>query len=190
MFDDEDEKEGRKKKRRNFHDIFEEIQRMMEEVFNDSSIFDELFDEEGFPKFKGSSGDDFFRPLVMGWSVHLGPDGKPIFRKFGHKTGKIEESQKEPIISEEREPLIDVLNQDEEIVLIVETPGVEKKDIKLKTTENEITIMAGNKFKKKLKLPEEVIPNKSKASYNNGLLEVRLLKKFKSNSEETTINID
>ncbi|MHA1379086.1 MAG: Hsp20/alpha crystallin family protein [Candidatus Helarchaeota archaeon] len=191
MFEDEEDKDRKKgKKKRDFKDVFEEIQKMMENMFNNSDFLDNFFDEEGFPKFKTPSGDDFFRPIVMGWSVNIGPDGKPVFTKFGHTPKKNEEEEEERPINESREPLIDILNQDNEIVIVIETPGVEKKDIKLKTTKNQITIEAGTKFKKILSLPEEVIPEKSKASYNNGLLEVRLIKRNKKDTEETTINID
>lgn len=188
MFDDEEDKDRKDKKRkRNFDNFFEEIQKMMEKMLNNPDFLENLFDENGLPKFKTPSGEDFFKPLVMGWSVNIGPDGKPIFTKFGH-TQQDEEEEKP--ISEKREPLIDILNQDNEIVLVVETPGVEKKDVKLKTTANQITIEAGKKFKKTLDLPEEVIPDQSKANYNNGLLEVRLKKKTRKNSEATAINID
>ncbi len=188
MFDDEEDKDKKEKKRKkSFKDIFEEIQKMMEEMFSDPNVLDNLFDEDGLPKFKSPSGDDFFSPIIMGWSVNIGPDGKPVFSKFGHTR---DEPEKEQPISESREPLVDIINRDDEIVLVVETPGVEKKDINLKTTEKEITIKAGKKFKKTLSLPEPVIPNESKASYNNGLLEVRLTKKSKKDSEESERDID
>ena len=187
MFEDDDEKKKKKKKIRNFDDVFKEIQKMMENMFQDSNFLEDLFDEEGLPKFKSMNDDDIFRPIVMGWSVNIGPDGKPQFTKFGHQPEKVEEE--EPI-NVKREPLVDLINQENEIMIIVETPGVEKKDIKLKTTGYEITIEAGKKFKKKLTLPEEVMPEKCKANYNNGLLEIRLPKKNQESKKETPINID
>ncbi len=188
MFDDEEDKYKKKKKRkRSFDDIFDQIRDMMEDVVSDHSIFDEILDEKNFPKFKTPSGDEIFRPLIMGWSVHIGPDGKPVIRKFGHSPKK---QEKEETVEENREPIIDILNQDNEIVIIAETPGVQKEDIKLKSTETEITIKAGTKFKKTISLPEIIIPSESKANYNNGLLEIRLLKKKIGKADETTINIE
>ncbi|NVM05157.1 MAG: Hsp20/alpha crystallin family protein [Candidatus Helarchaeota archaeon] len=188
MFDDEEDKYKKKKKRkRSFDDILDEIKRVMEDLIGDSSVFDEIFDEKNFPKFKTPSGDEIFRPLVMGWSVHIDSNGRPVIRKFGHSPKK---TVKEEPLEENREPIIDILNQDNEIVIIAETPGVKKEDIKLKSTETEITIKAGSKFKKTISLPEIIIPSESKANYNNGLLEVRLLKKKIGKTDKTTINIE
>lgn len=189
MFDDEeDEDEDKKrKKRKSFNNIFEEIQKMLENLVKDPEFFEQLTKNQDFSKFQTPSDNDFFPPVIMGWSVQIGPDGKPVIKKVDQTS---EKPDKEKPFEERREPVIDILNQENEIVLIVETPGIDKNDIKLNTTEKEITIEAGKKFKKKLALPEKVVPNQAQAKYNNGLLEVRLPKKNKKNVEKTTENID
>ncbi len=65
----------------------------------------------------------------------------------------------------------------DELKIIAELPGVQKEDIKLKTTDRTILITAGNgeyKYQKKLALPRAVQPETAKARYNNGVLEVTL----------------
>ena len=66
-------------------------------------------------------------PFVYGYSMTIGPNGKPVIREFGN----VKPSRHGPMIKEEREPLIDVVNTDGEINVVAELPGVDKKDIKL-----------------------------------------------------------
>ncbi len=111
-------------------------------------------------------------PIVYGVNIRVGPDGKPHISKFGN-VGQGE-------VKEEREPLVDVINHAKEIRVIVEVPGVDKKDIKLKTTSDTLTITVTDgqrKFAKTLKLPEPVLEETAKATYNNGILEVVIEKK-------------
>ncbi len=111
-------------------------------------------------------------PIVYGVNIRVGPDGKPHISKFGN-VGQGE-------VKEEREPLVDIINHTKEIRVIVEVPGVNKKDIKLKTTSDTLTITVTDsqrKFAKTLKLPELVLEETAKATYNNGILEVVVQKK-------------
>ncbi|MEM4702495.1 MAG: Hsp20/alpha crystallin family protein, partial [Archaeoglobaceae archaeon] len=65
------------------------------------------------------------RPIIRGFSIRIGPDGRPEIREFGTK----------PLIKEmgveERKPLVDVIETDNEIQVIAEMPGVKKEDIEL-----------------------------------------------------------
>jgi len=64
-------------------------------------------------------------------------------------------------------------------VVVAELPGVEKEDIELNATEKELIISVDTerrKYYKCLELPAEVDPKSAKASYRNGILEVRLKK--------------
>jgi len=117
-------------------------------------------------------------PLVWGYSITIGPDGKPVIREFGNvrpgRRGELVE------VKTEREPLVDVLNEEEQIRVIAEIPGVNKEDINLSATEDRLTVKvdtAERKYFKEIDLPEEVEPESAKASYRNGVLEVILRKK-------------
>jgi HSP20 family protein len=114
-------------------------------------------------------------PFVYGYSVTIGPDGKPIIREFGN----VQPGRFGPEVKEEREPLVDVISTDGEIKVVVEIPGVEKKDIKLHGTEDSLTISvdtAERKYFKDVKLPAKVKPKEAKTNYKNGVLEVTLPK--------------
>jgi HSP20 family protein len=120
-------------------------------------------------------------PLVYGFSAQVGPDGVPHVRHFGNvrssdwlNVGEPEQNAREPFISS----IIDEKNN--ELNITAEMPGIQKEDIELNATENEVTIKAdgeGRKYYKSINTPCSVDPESAKAKYNNGVLEVTL--KFK-----------
>jgi len=167
----------RRRRRFLFDEIFREIERWFEEAFREFEReyeFREPF-KEGKKTFRT------FGPFVYGYSITIGPDGKPIIREFGN----IRPSRRltKPIeISEEREPLVDVINEEDKIRVVAEVPGVSKEDINLEVVDNKLIISTKGprKYYKEVELTHEVEPDTSKASYSNGILEVTLTKKGKS----------
>ncbi len=149
-----------------------------DDVFDDFSSFggfgqiDELMNKmlEDMEKNRGHLKPG--EPIVYGVNIRVGPDGKPHVQQFGNVA--------RGSVKEEREPLVDVINHAKEIRVIAELPGVDKQNIKLKTTPETIAINVVDpqrKFVKTLKLPEEVLENTAKATYKNGILEVVVQKK-------------
>ncbi len=93
--------------------------------------------------------------------------GKPLLSR------RIETPTKEEV----REPLVDLFEEEGEIIVIAELPGVPEADIEVKKTEEGLLqIKAGNKFYKELKIPVEVDYEKMAKRYNNGVLEIKLPK--------------
>lgn len=147
-------------------DFFEEFDKL-EEMMND--MMRHAFDAEPLERFKT------FRPYVCGFSMSVGSDGKPVIREFGN----VQENLYGPKIKEEREPLVDILEEEENVVVVVELPGVEKEEINLHATEDTLTISvdpANRKYHKELALPAKVDPKSAQGSYKNGVLEVHLKK--------------
>ena len=135
-----------------------------------------------------------FGPFVYGYSMTIGPDGKPIIREFGNVKPSLKaglRGRPKLEVKDEREPLIDIMvNSD--VRVIAELPGVEKKDINLEATENTLTISVDTeryKYYKKIDLPAEIDPESAKASYKNGVLEVTLAK-LKKKERGKGIKID
>ena len=94
--------------------------------------------------------------------------------------------------TDSREPLVDVINDPDQVRVVVELPGVEKPDIKTTITEDTLTIKvdaAARKYYKEVQLPSTVDPDSSKASYNNGVLEIAL-RKLKPRPRGKEIRID
>lgn len=111
-----------------------------------------------------------------------GAKGYVAFGSFSTSGGRLHPFVKKPAIVREtprmgREPLIDVVEEGDEIVVVAEVPGVAKEDIKLDLTDEGLEIEAGDRFYKSVALPEGVTLDKGKASYKNGVLEVHLSKK-------------
>ncbi len=162
--------------RRRRRDWEDEWDRLFDEFFGRFSFIDEIFermmrDIEDMMR-RAESGE--IRPIVRGFSIRIGPDGKPEIREFGTK----------PTIREgveERKPLVDVIETDDEVQVIAEMPGVSKDDIELNATETSLEIRAeseSRKYYEVVELPAEVDPDSAKARYNNGVLEVILKKKY------------
>lgn len=128
-------------------------------------------------------------PFVYGYSMTIGPDGKPVVREFGN----VQPSRQGPTIKEEREPLIDVVDVDSEVKVVAELPGVDKKDIKLHALDDVLTISVDTpdrKYYKEVKLPSEVEPKDAKTTYKNGVLEVTLKKTKKRRQKGEPIQIE
>ncbi len=122
-----------------------------------------------------SEGARSYGPYVYGFSMSVGPDGKPVIREFGN----VQQSRSGPQIREEREPLVDMMEEEKDVVVVAELPGVEKDDISLYITEDRLTISVDTpkrKYHRELTLPARVDSKSARASYKNGVLEVRLRK--------------
>jgi HSP20 family protein len=178
----------KKRKRRNpffgnwfFGDIenmMRDMEQMMEREFDEfkTRIPEDLKRERKLPD--GSIIPEW-GPFVYGYSMTIGPDGKPKIREFGNiKPSSDPESCRldQPCldVKQEREPLVDIVDTDGEIKVIVELPGVEKESIKLSGTENRLTISVDDperKYYKEIDIPTKVDPKKAKTSYKNGVLE-------------------
>ena len=82
-------------------------------------------------------------------------------------------------LKEEREPLVDIMETNGDVHVVVELPGVEKTDIKLHGTEDELTISVDTsqyKYFKEVALPVKVKVKEANSTYKNGVLEVVLPK--------------
>lgn len=159
--------------------VFREMEEMMQRQFKEFSekAPRELTRERTLPD--GSKVREW-GPFVYGYSVTIGPDGKPEVREFGNVKSERRLGMPKIDIKEKREPLVDIMQTNNEVKVVAELPGVEKKDIKLHGTETTLTISvdtAERKYHKEVELPAKVETKETKASYKNGVLEVTLPKK-------------
>ncbi len=87
-----------------------------------------------------------------------------------------------PTISDEMEPLTDIIEGENDVAITVEIPGVEKEDIDLIATEDTLEIKVDSpkrKYHKRIDLPCNVKTKSTKATYKNGILDIVLDKKEK-----------
>ena len=112
---------------------------------------------------------------VFGFSFKTAAGGKPVFEPFGN----IKKTAKGPAIEEEREPITDVFDEQNEIKVYAEMPGISRENIKLELKEDILNISAKNgkcKFHKEVMLPAKGNTEGMISNYKNGVLEVTIKK--------------
>ena len=172
-------------------EMMREMEKMMQEAFRNVEQYvpKNLVRER---KMEDGSIVREMGPIVYGYSVKIGPDGKPVVRKFGNIDAFPNLLRGGMAVKGEREPLVDVIKGEEEIRVVAEVPGVAKEELKVTADENTVTIesLTGEqRYRKRIDLPETVDPKTAKSTYKNGILEVSFKKRSKGSSG-VQINID
>ncbi|HSF50445.1 MAG TPA: archaeal heat shock protein Hsp20 [Nitrososphaeraceae archaeon] len=186
----------------NFDDMFREFDEMRREM---SRIF-----SEQFKNIEGKVPKDLIKeyetpevgkvrevgPIVYGYSMIIGPDGKPKIREFGNVKSSPFAGRgfyEQPSLSAEREPLVDISSTDKQAKVVVEMPGVKKEHIKINAYENKVEILSDDpqrKYHKVIELPTETDIETAKSTYNNGILEVIFNKKKETKPKGKEIKIE
>jgi HSP20 family protein len=105
-----------------------------------------------------------------------------------------------------RLPKVDIVDQENEIVVRAEMPGVEKRDLDVSLTESTVTIkgqtsheekeekgeyyrceISRGSFSRTVALPGEIDTEKAKASFKDGVLEMKLPKQARSKRRSVTV---
>jgi len=173
-------------------ETFKEMEEMMAKEFENLSknAPEDLIREQTLPdgtKMKS------WGPFVYGYSVTVSSDGKPKVREFGNFKAETQLGKPHMDVKEKREPLADVIPGDGEVRVIVELPGVEKKNIKLSGTDDKLTISVDTperKYFKEVELPAKVETKKATSKYKNGVLDITIPKKKEEKTKSETINIE
>ena len=175
----------RRRKRRDIFDIFDELFRELREELED-------FEKE-LSRIHLMNPDEFSsihrKPIVYGFRIEIGPDGVPKIYEFGNvKRG----GRARIVVTDEREPLVDIYEEEDRVRIVAELPGVDENKIKVEALEgNRILIEASNhdkKYRKEIDLPVEVDIDTAEATYRNGVLEITIKKKQKETERKTHTN--
>ena len=186
---------------REFEDMRREMERMFEEEFRDiqSTAPKELVREYETPE--GGKVKEI-GPLVYGYSMTIGPDGKPKVREFGNVRsagglggGDVSSpGATRAMLRSEREQLADVVTSDKEVKVVVEMPGIDKKDIKVNIYDNSVEIFTTDtsqrKYRRVVELPEETDLETARSTYRNGILEITFSKRESPKEKGKQINIE
>lgn len=112
---------------------------------------------------------------VYGFSIKTAVGGKPVVETFGN----IKKTPEGPVVEEEREPLTDVFDEKDEVVIISEIPGINGEGLSLDLKGDILEIVAvgkNRKYRKEVLLPMQVKKETLSHTYKNGILEVRVKK--------------
>ncbi|WP_287374000.1 Hsp20 family protein [Prosthecochloris sp.] len=113
---------------------------------------------------------------VFGVTVKTGIGGEgPVVESFGN----IRKTKEGPKVEEEREPLSDIFDEDDGVIVMLEMPGVAKEDIAVTLEGDILEVIAqsqSRKYRKELLLPSAVQAETIAWTYQNGVLEVTVKK--------------
>lgn len=118
-------------------------------------------------------------PYYYGYQITVGPDGKPRIREFGNAKPALRGMMQQSTI---REPLVDTAfnEKDNTLTITAELPGITKNDIKLEISEGLVTVHAekdDKKYHTEIPVNDEIDSDSAKATYTNGILELKLKSK-------------
>ena len=136
-----------------------------------------------------------YGPFVYGYSMTIGPDGRPKVREFGNVKSPFSSRGffTRPLISSEREPLADVTTNDKEVKVVVEMPGVSKENIKVNVYDNSLEVTTTGterKYHEVIEIPPETDIETVTSTYKNGILEIVFKKKEQTKPKGKQINVE
>jgi HSP20 family protein len=115
---------------------------------------------------------------VFGFNIKVGLGDEGIrVEPFGNVRKDKETGR--PVVHEVREPMVDLFDEPDHVLLVAEMPGVGEKDVRVDLKEDILTIAAekgDTKYRKEVLLPQTFSPKQMSHSCRNGILEVRLTK--------------
>ena len=112
---------------------------------------------------------------IYGFTVKVGlGDQGPRVEPFGNirhdkKTG-------EAVVQEIREPVVDLFEEKDCLLIVAEMPGIGVKDVQLEVKDDVLTISAAKgekKYRKEVLLPGSYPREKMRITCNNGVLEIK-----------------
>ena len=118
------------------------------------------------------------------------------------------EGREESLTSTTFAPPVDVYEDEHNVTLKIEVPGIEEKDIDVRIENNTLTVHGERKFEKEEKeenyrrvesqygsftrtftLPNTVDPDSVQADYDKGVLKIKLAKKAEAKPKQIKVNV-
>ncbi len=187
---------------------FDNVQREMQRMYDQFADIQTNAPKELIKEYETQEGNKIREvgPIVYGYSMTVGPDGKPHVQEFGNikylgrgnrggggeftSTGL----RARPEITAEREPLYDVNVTDNEVKVALEMPGVKKENIKVNAYDGRIEVLSDDpqrKYHKTIELPQQEVDIETiKSTYNNGILEIIFNKKKETKPQGKEVKVE
>jgi len=119
---------------------------------------------------------------IYGFSIRTGIGERPKIQTFGNIKAVREREKAKPEfkITETREPIVDVFDEKDHILVVAELPGINEKEIKTSLKGDILILEAGEegkrKYYKEVLLPSKVNAETEERTYKNGILEIKFKK--------------
>ena len=141
-----------------------------------SSLAEQAEEEGGEVTRTGELGDAKKGvKAVYGFSVRVGGGGGPRIEQFGN----VKSAGRGSVVEEAREPMVDVFDEGDHVVLVAELPGVDASDIHFEVNDDTVSLRAARgerKYRKDVVLPSPVAAAAAAPSFRNGIFELKLPK--------------
>lgn len=117
---------------------------------------------------------------VYGFSIRtgLGKESGLTVEPFGNV--RADDRTGQPVVHEVREPMVDVFEEESDILVIAEMPGVGAEDVHLELDGDILRITAekgAKKYRKEVLLPDDCGAGVPSHTCRNGVLEIRVQRK-------------
>lgn len=163
-------------------DTKEGMDKEMQEIFSDLGR-----DLSRLMQKLAEKGEEFRKKLEEGQGIDIG-GLEDLFRSFGFESVDVEfkseggkratsATQQKPM--KVREPVVDVFDEENEVLIYVELPGVKQEDIRIQMSGRALRVEAEHadgRYRKTIQIPESAKGMPS-YSYKNGILKIRFSKK-------------
>jgi HSP20 family protein len=175
---DRDEKGARKEKKAEaafdlgFGGLFRGLGDLVDLVANMAQEGEELVSKH--QEFRIKAGKEEAR-AVYGFSVRMGVGGIPRVERFGN----VRPTEEGPVVADVREPMVDLFDEETEILVVAEMPGVAEEEICIEVREDILAIESrgSRRYAKEILLPAPVDAATLAQTYRNGILEIRMKKR-------------
>jgi HSP20 family protein len=166
--------------------------RIFEEMDKEFSDAEDMLNRMFRTVRQSSASESQTFPYYYGYQITVGPDGKPHIREFGNARpsakGLIEQSTI-------REPLVDTSldEKDNTLTITAEMPGITKQDVKVAVDDGLVTISAEKgekKYHTGLPIDTELDSDTAKATYTNGILELKIKLKKPPKAKAKEIKVE
>jgi HSP20 family protein len=115
---------------------------------------------------------------IYGFTVKVGLGGdKPTVEPFGNI--RKDRNSGNTVVQEVREPLVDIFEEDDHILIVAEMPGVSAEDVRVELAKDLVTFTAEHgekKYRKEVLLPGSVKDVPPQVVCHNGVLEIKFAK--------------
>jgi len=133
------------------------------------------FEQTSIPQTHTTKKTPFFRTATSKSTFHV----KRASSRSKTKHPRVTSFPLIPSLTRERQPLLDIFEEQNHLIVLAELSNVDEKDLNIKTDEDTLTISTDNKtpkYLKKIKLPTTIKKETIKSTYKNNILQVKLKK--------------
>jgi HSP20 family protein len=115
---------------------------------------------------------------IYGFTVKVGlGEEEPHIESFGNI--RKDEKTGQATVQEIREPVVDMFDEKDHVLIVAEMPGISVKDVEIEVKDDLLTITAAKgekKYRKEVLLPASFKKENIRVSCNNGVVEINCLK--------------